>query len=236
VSTRLREPTSRPGLHVAQAAVHLLEPLGHLLEALAQALLERGVELLVDGGAHLLELGGVVLLDGRQALLDALAQLGQAQVEQLLLAVQRGVERLARRVLALRQLLLQRGQLHAEGIDLLVLRARHVAALGQQRALELAELRQQLLAQRRRLGALVALQALQGIGGEGGCGAAQQQHHEQDQRQHQQQQGQKLRPGHGGIVDCAQSGPDACAFARPSHPAHGPADDGSRHGPAERLR
>ena len=153
-----RTHIARQRLHLAQAPVDLLQPLGDLLEALAQPLLQRRVQLLVHGRPHLLELLLVVLLDRlqpglhratgfRQARLVALGQRLQLLRQHRGRARGGGVLRLARGRGLLRQRLLQLRQLHAEGVDLLVLRARRIAALRQQRLLELGERCQRLLAQ-----------------------------------------------------------------------------------------
>ena len=60
----------RQGLHLAQAAMHLLEPLGHMGKAGVQPGLQGALQLLVDGGTHLLELAFIALLQQRQALLN----------------------------------------------------------------------------------------------------------------------------------------------------------------------
>ena len=142
-----RTDIARQQLHLAQALVHLLEPLGHLPEALAQALLERGVQLLVDRGTHLLELALVALLQCAEPPFVGLRQCRQLRAQAVGQPAQGGVLRIARRLALLRQgvrrglqgvahLLLHRRQLHTKRVHLLVLRARQVAALREQRLLE----------------------------------------------------------------------------------------------------
>src|SRR6185369_985585 len=111
--------------HVVEAAMHRVEPLGDLAEALAEALLEGRVELLLDGRVQPCgERIGEVLERARLA---------------------RAV-----RVLRLSEVLLHRGELAAEAVDLLVLRARSVALLRQQRLLEQRERLGEFLARRLR--------------------------------------------------------------------------------------
>jgi hypothetical protein len=139
--------------------VHLLQALGHLPEALAQALLERGVQLLVHGGAHLLELLSSPCCSVTEARLHracaprrscALAGLGQPRRRSARSSPKaRSAASCPARAScaccaspcvacasALAHQRLRGGQLRAEGVDLLVLRARHVAALREQHLLE----------------------------------------------------------------------------------------------------
>ncbi len=146
-----RADVARQLLHLADAAVHLLEAGGDQGEALAEALLERRVQLLVDGRADLLELLLVVGLDRAEPRLDRRLHLRHPLVERIarearLLDVRCG--RLRERV---GEVLLHRRELAAEAVDLLVLRARDVALLREQRLLEERERLGELLA--RSLGA-----------------------------------------------------------------------------------
>ena len=194
-------------LHFTQALVHLLQAVGHLFEALAQALFKRGVQLLVHRHTHLFELLFVALLQSQQPLLDRLAHLvltaliGLGQQAQLLCQVvaettQRGVH-----------LLLHASELHAERIDLFVLRACHVAALGEQYLLQAAELcacGQCVAAQ------LVAQFAFQLAPG---CGVTAPERQPQHQQQGQHDQGQQHQDGpfkagtHGAIVSVTRPRP-----------------------------
>ena len=131
--------------------MNLLEPLGDARERLAESLLERRVQLLVDGDANLLELLLVVLLDRGELALHRRSHFAHALVERLAHPV--GLLHLRARGAGERvgEVLLHRRELAAEAVDLLVLRARDVALLGQQRLLEMAQRGAEFLA--RALGA-----------------------------------------------------------------------------------
>ena len=171
-------------LHLAQALVHLLQPVGHLLEAFTQAGLQRALQLLIHGGPHLVQLFLIAVLQGCQALLHdqahftelalaALGHLAKLLVQALGKTLERDILRVARRSLRGRQLLLCRPKLNPKRIDLLILRARHIAGLRQQRLLKqgqrLRQFRSAVTCAALHLAAQLALHALTGGGQPGNC-------------------------------------------------------------------
>ena len=241
-------------MHLLQPVGDLLEALAQaLLERRVQLLVHRGAHLLelllvvgldrgqprLDGTAHLAH--ALVVGQGQRG--EAFAErLGEAAERVGLLqrdAAERGVLRLTRRqrlraerkrglLQGVAEQLLGRGELGAKAVDLLVLRARHVALLVQQRLLEGGERLRQLLARAGRAArhfvAQSALERLR-VGAQRGLqfsvqrtlrcvvGAAQRQPEGEKKNEDEKGERQPVEQRHGSIV---AAGPLRRAL-RPSH-------------------
>ena len=96
-----------------------------MLEAFTQPCFQRGLEFFIDGSAHFIELGGVAGLQLRQLRLECLPHFGHAAGVRFTQARQLQTQGVG-------QVFLQQRQLLAEGVNLRVLGARHIARLRQQ--------------------------------------------------------------------------------------------------------